>query len=747
MEGTTIPLLYSKIKKNISRKPYKVLGVTKNLTISNDNYNDFYKSSINIFQKNTFKVPQQTNYPLLNEKHKKYISIRTRLNTFSYKDKKYKPKILIPLTAKKRIRKILSENKKKIKKNVNFFICDENYVEKREKNIFNLKTEKYNNIIRRNHPPDFFNSINYFKYAEPVEEIKNPDERIKDFFMLLNSIFKQENHLCLKYKEKDIFGHKEDYYDYISEEYNKFFNKEKDINIKYYFTNTIKTKGYGKLDLFFKSARFDIIDENLNNNNVIKAISIPFDLMFIIYLSNLKEIILIIFFILNNIDLNDNDIILSNEKIKQLFSELLTRAKMKENKYNGLKFDLNKKNNEKYTVKIFYLKNIESFTEAGKYSDLISSFMKKDSSIKMISNNGFKFGKNILNKKRIMFWNNFDYFKILLIFNGNKYSVKFSMPEISLIFKDYEKQLNHCIDNELFLYLQQNNFVDWDFYVLHYLYYLQDFRKYISRNLSIRNNYNLFLRKKIINENNKINFFDSKKSNTINNEPNMDIISSLNNDYQKFYLNNFYSTKININEDEYKFIFSIFNGKNLNIYKFKSYVLYVFINNVNKPEIYAFNFNFKQMKVLYYRSKFDNFKLFVKRLIFIKNKKIYLDYSYFDSFNSMTNEEINEFFFKLDQNNKELPHNEIYKLNSVVLKIREPHFEVISRDKKELNEFKVNHYRIELDKKFLSLLVNNDINNWMKIMMENQDLFKPNNFKKYDEYKFRKSRKRSIIFK
>jgi hypothetical protein len=29
----------------------------------------------------------------------------------------------------------------------------------------------------------------------------------------------------------------------------------------------------------------------------------------------------------------------------------------------------------------------------------------------------------------------------------------------------------------------------------------------------------------------------------------------------------------------------------------------------------------------------------------------------------------------------------------------------------------------------------------MKIMMENQDLFKPNNFKKYDEYKFRWMRK------
>ena len=741
MEGSTIPSLYSEIEKNINKKPYKVLGVTKNLTISNDNYTDFYKSSIDIFQKKTFKIPDQTQYPLLRESKKKYISIRTRLNTFSFKDKRNKPKILIPKTAKKRIRKLFSENSKKIKKKVNFFICDENYIEKKKKNVFNLKRENFN-FIRKNHPPDFFHSINYFKYAEPVEEIKNPEERIKDFFMLLNSIFKQENHLCLKYKENEIFGHKEDYFEYINDELKKFHNKEKDIKAKYFFSNSIKTRGYGKLDLVFKSARFDIINESLKNNNVIKTVNIPFDLMCLIYLSNLKEIILIIFFIMNNIDLNDNNIILSDEKIKNLFSDILLKTKLKENKYDGIKFGLNKKNNEKYTVKIFYLKNIESFTEASKYSDLISAFMKQDNAIKMFSNNGYKFGKNIMNKKRIMFFNNFDYFKILLIFQGNKYSIKFSMPEVSLLFKDYEKQLNHCIDKELFLFLQQNNFIEWDFYILHYLYYLQDFRNYISRNLSIRCNFNFFLRKKIINENNKISFIDSK-----NNNINCDIISSLNNSYQKYYLNNFYTTKININEDEYKFIFTIFNGKNLNIYKFKSYVLYVFINNVNKPEIYAFNFNFMHMKVLYYRSKFENFKLFLKRLISIKNKKIYLDYSYLDSFNSMTNEEIYEFFYKLDLNNKESPHQEIFKLNSVVLKIREPHLEIISRDKNELNEFKVNHYRIELDKQFLSFLINNDINDWAKIMLKNQDILNQNNFKKYDEYKFRKSRKRSVIFK
>ena len=740
-----IPLLYSKIKKNITKKPYKLLGVTKNLTISTEEYSSFYKSSINIFQKKTFKLPDQTQYPLLRESQKKYISLRTRLNTFSFKDKKNKPKILMPSSAKTRIVNLFSEKGlKKSKKNINFFICEKNYNGKKEKNIFNFKTEK-NNFIKRNHPPDFFNSINYFKYAEPIEEVKNPEERIKDFFMLLNSIFRQENHICLKYKEKEIFGHKEDYYDYIKDELIKYKNKEKEINIKYFLSNSIKTKGYGKLDLFFKSARIDIIDESTKNNNVVKSINIPFDSMGLIYLCNLRYIIQIIFFILNNIDLNDKNIILPDEIIKKLFLKIISKIKIDENKYSGIKYNLDKRNREKYTVRIFYLKSIETFTEASKYSELISAFISKDNAIKIISNIGNEKSKNIINKKRIMFFNNFDYYKTLLIFKGKKYKIKFCMPEISLIFRDYEKQLNHCIDKELFLYLHQNNFVDWDFFIMHYLYHLQDFRKFIGKNLSLRSNINLFLRKKIINENNKIDFNDSKKSNL--NNISIGVMSSINNNYNKFYLNNFYTSKININEDEHKFIFTIFNGKNFIKYKFKSYILYAFINNVNKADIYAFKFNFRQMKVLYYRSKFENFKLFLKRLISIKNKTIHLDYSYFDSFNSMTNDEIYEFFFKLDQNNKEEPHKEEVKLNSLVLKIREPHFEIISQDKEETDLFKVLHYRIELDKKFISKLINNDVNDWMKIIVDNKDVFSENNFKKYDEYKFRKSRKRSVIFK
>ena len=221
----------------------------------------------------------------------------------------------------------------------------------------------------------------------------------------------------------------------------------------------------------------------------------------------------------------------------------------------------------------------------------------------------------------------------------------------------------------------------------------------------------------------------------------------LNNAYYQYYLNNFYTSKININDDDYKFIFTLFNGNNLIKFKFKSYILYAFINNINKPEIYRFKFNFKQMKVLYYRSKFENFKLFLKRIILVKGKVINLDYSYFDSFNSMTNEKIYEFFYKLDQNNKEIPQKEEIKLNSLVLKMREPHFEIMLHDKTKVNNFKVKHYRIELNSKFLSLLINNDVNDWMKIIVDNQDFFNENKFKKYEEYTFRLSRKKSTIIK
>ena len=54
---------------------------------------------------------------------------------------------------------------------------------------------------------------------------------------------------------------------------------------------------------------------------------------------------------------------------------------------------------------------------------------------------------------------------------------------------------------------------------------------------------------------------------------------------------------------------------------------------------------------------------------------------------------------------------------------------------------------MELEKKFLAELINNNINDWMKITIENKDLFIEDNYKIYEEFRFRRTKKKSIIIK
>ena len=152
------------------------------------------------------------------------------------------------------------------------------------------------------------------------------------------------------------------------------------------------------------------------------------------------------------------------------------------------------------------------------------------------------------------------------------------------------------------------------------------------------------------------------------------------------------------------------------------------------------------MKILYYKSKFNNFDLFFKRLINIENDIISLDYSYFDSFSYMTNKEIYEYFYKLNENYKEENENEINsKINSLIVKIRDPHIEIISVDKTCNKIFKVDQYHIELNNHFLELLINNSVNDWMKLIEENKNLFDVKNFLKYKDSRVKRMKRKSMI--
>ena len=244
MEIYKINSLYSEMVQNLKKRPYQVLRGTKTLALSTPKYHTFYKSSNDSFQAQTFKLPNENQYPKLIKS--KYISLQKKINTFKFKSRNLfqKKPVQKPKSATTNIKTVLGEKLKK-RKNVNFFV-GENYYRRQ----YDLFSPRYKNYSQLNNINNIYDNDYYNFY--PSYSIKNSEKRVKDFFMLLNSIFYDEDYYYndLKYNEKDIFGHKEEYNNYIKDELNYFLKKEKEFDIKTDLLQLFMTKKYGKLNYF-----------------------------------------------------------------------------------------------------------------------------------------------------------------------------------------------------------------------------------------------------------------------------------------------------------------------------------------------------------------------------------------------------------------------------------------------------------------------------------------------------------------
>ena len=739
MEIFKINSIYSKVNTNLKKKPYQILRNTKTIALSNPKFRTFYKSCENLFEVKTFKLPDESTYPKL--KINQYVSLNKKIKTFDLDSKKTNNKSQIrPKSATTSIKNNLYEKYKK-KKNVNFFLAEN--ISKKRFNLssqrFNSNSKSQNNIISNDYD---------YQGLYQLYSIKNTEKRVKDFFMLLNSIFYDDDsdYKDLIYNEKEIFGHKDEYLNYLKDELNYFLKREKEFDIKSELLQIFLTKKYGKIELFLKSARIEIIEINnkneKDNENTI-SINIPFNLMCLIYLCNGEQINYITLMLLKQYkilkikELAENIIIYTEEQKKQIFMEILYMVKLEN---NGISFSINQKNYENYNTKLKFLEAIKDITDVTKYNNFLNSFYKNQSRIKIVDNslsdvyNTPKYKSN----KNMNIDTNLNKYTLNCLSAFKKYKVHFKMPEIVLSFIDYKKQINHYIDKELFLYLYGNNFMYWDFYVLHYLFSYKSFRKFMNGILSIqsrnrnmnmnskRNNYFLSKAKSIedINSKNQKN-----KSKQIEN-----IISILTKN--KYYLNDLYSYEIHysLNCNEYDFLIS--NNYNLSIYRLKSYIIYVFFNNINKPIIYELNFNFQQMKILYYISLYENLNEYLKRLLFIKDDNIYFDYSYFDSFLNLSNKEIDEYFHGIHNLNKDVTTSQ-NQFNSLNLRICEPYFQVDNINLRSDDKI----FHIKINKKFLEDLINTNINEWINVIGKHKNEFDFKNQIKYEDTMNKKIRR------
>ena len=747
MEKFKINYLYSEMVKDLKKRPYQLLRGTKTLALSSPKYHSFYKSSNSSTQTKTFKLPNETEYPKLIKS--KYISLKKKINTFSFSSKLNlsKKSETKPKSSKTNVKNFLAEKFKK-KKNINFFV-GENYYKRNLNNFF----PKYKNnslLNNMNAIYDYENNNNY------LYSIRNSEKRIKDFFMLLNSIFYDEDYYYndLKYNEKEIFGHKEEYLNYIKDELNYFLKKEKELDIKTDLLQVFNTKKYGKIELFLKSARFEVIDieSYKNEEKNILSINIPFHLMCLIYLFNGEQIYYLIIILIKKFKVDyihetaEKIPNISNQEKKEIFLEILDMLKFEEEE--NIVFNFDQKNYERYYSKLKFLEKIKEVTDMLKYNNFLTVFFKDHNKIQMIdnSNNNIYNTPNYKSNIKKNFDTNINKYTLFIVSLQKKYKINFYLPEIELIFNDYKKQMNHFIDKELFLYLYQNNFMYWDYYVLHYLFSYKNFRKFMNGVLSIRNrtprnlkrNNNYFLSKIKL----KTDFNDNYKDNYF--LQNRIISTSIN----KYHLTNSYSYEMNLNENCYEFTFLFSNNVNISIYKLKSYILYVFFTNINKPVIYEFNFNYQQMKILYFISLFEFLTVFLKRLLYIKDDIINLDYSYFDSFSNMTNQEIFNYFrdvHKMDEGSKLnnfVDNQSQNSLNSLTLRICQPFIEVIDFNLKKGNN-KIVQSNIKLRSEFINELVNININTneWINKISEYRKEFDIKYHIKYEETRNKRVRR------
>ena len=674
--------IYSQFTKEIPKNLKEILNHTKKLVVSSKNYNNYSKNYLKSTQINSFKTPDNGNYPLI--KNKQLIPLNKSIYHF-YVNKNY----------------------------------DQNENEKDENNlpIKHVRYKSENLFFSRK-------KINYKKI------IKNCNKNIEQekIFILRDIFFYEENYNYLVYDESLIFYKYNYYQDYIINVIKKFKN-EKNENlttflIKNFENNSNVDLNYNennfenKTSILLKSMKIEftnLSDSSKKNINF----QIPFSYLPLFAFSNfkyLKEFLIAIFKFnqtFDEITFEEGELTNFLKNFDKFESFHKTKTKISKKNFNLEEFNLNEQNFKKSsTTHIELLKKIRTVAE-----NPLSTFNRNSlKDLERKKKSIFLYEKNNNNNK---IKSKFDFYHFFWMTPKFKYKVTIKLPEIQINLNNLI--VNKFIDTELMLFLIKKNFINWDFYVVHYLFSFRNFRFIIEKILSkslknIESVYN-------IEKNGYINFQKVK-----------DVL----------YCN--LTKEKNNNQSENYFHFSFFytesNLKNY-IKTLNSFSCKIFNEYINPEKIFDFRFNFKQMKILNKISKNQNLIEFFNKLIITNRHSMQIDlnYEFFENFEhydyfflpdiepsnskpvisrnyskkksftrSLSRQSLNSLLTvtgdtKRDNssnnnNNKEKIFKNKININNFIIKIREPYFKIIEYDSENFSGNCIKIINNEIDNSF-----------------------------------------------
>ena len=771
-----------------------IIKGTKTVLANKLKFNKYLKNYSKTTERYTFKSPGITDYPVFKKSSNILIPVkRKKINFYEDLDNNEKNDDS-PIKLKKLL--IISPQnslyKSKILNNIN--TLEESKKMLRNK-LFKLglnntinKKERYNSLFL-----DFFHKWNSHSIYNENSKLINFSSSNMDCGKNINNnieYIKNDNYSELKYDDNKIFN--EDYTDFINDkiEYiknNKIENNQEKIESS--FNDSNGKEIYLKLEsakIFFKpiNAKKNIIqnyndmaNKNINGNET-KIINVPLYYAFLICYKNFKlfKHLLISSIVFSNnfetVTLNDNLIGLSLKELNQDdnpeikfdssknikgsfinpspkkcigFRKLVTKNYT--NFGNGTPKGENKQQ-QSGTPSFSMLRN--SFLEKlnnnnnPKKEEIIHSNTHRNrntlyniycSSEKNEKNKRLNNDKNnhIINNNHKS--NNYNEYVFLWETPAKTFLVTVQMPMIHFKYKNLKSEILAYCDKSLFLYIYKKNFINWDFYILNFLFSIKLFRKIILNNYSLNKKY-IFpdMASKIINQdsNNKLNnvfsFRNKIKLNNLNNERynnqnksyellNESIIINKNN-------NKIYNL-LNENNETYLFFYTNNLYQN-SIIKLYSYLIIIDYEKLNPKLKWKYYLDFKQMKQLNEITKYETLDTFLPKIIKtdFQNGFLSMDFSLFKEFDIeiLGYEKKNLINENVPKNKNKTPGsttnvNNIQNNKELSIDIHFPYIIVQKATHKNNNlHFKTDQIDLKID--FLQNINNYGIDSWSKKLLE-----------------------------
>ena len=316
--------------------------------------------------------------------------------------------------------------------------------------------------------------------------------------------------------------------------------------------------------------------------------------------------------------------------------------------------------------------------------------------------------------------------------------VTVEVPMIYFKYKNLKKEIIAYCDKNLFLYIYKNNFINWDFYVLNFLFSIKSFRKIILNNYAFNKNYIFpdFTSKTISNnksDNNKLNNILSFRNKSKNKNVDNERYSNQNNKFE------FFKEAIIINENDNK-IYNLLNENNEtylffytnelyqnSIIKLYSYIIIIDYDKLNPKLKWKYYLDFKQMKQLNEITKYENLDTFLPKIIKtdFQNGFLSMDFTLFNEFNiEILGYEKKNLMDESKIKNKKTMSGGTTSLNNNTQNTKELSIDIqfpyimVKRAINQENNLSFNSNKIDLNINFLQNINNYKIDSWSKKILE-----------------------------